>query len=192
MWSVDNCRDCISKWTKKTIYSPDLDYIDLSLIKGITDEYKSDYRRYYNTDEFRLDDIIYYPGLIATFFYRVSRFLYLSGFENQAREFSSIGFALSHMEIYYSSSIKEGLKINHGIGTVIGARVQIGKNVLLHHNVTLGDRNGGRPTLGDNVTIYPGAVVIGNIEIGNYSIIGANATVLKSAPENSIITGVFK
>lgn len=70
---------------------------------------------------------------------------------------------------------------------MIGARVKIGENCLLHQNITLGDKGGGRPTIGNNVTIYAGAKVLGNISIGDNSIIAANAVVIKSCPENSVL-----
>lgn len=68
--------------------------------------------------------------------------------------------------------------------------MKIGDNCLIHQNVTLGDKNGGRPTIGDNCVIYAGAKILGDIHIGNNSIIGANAVVLKSCPENSTLLGI--
>jgi len=192
MWSTDNCREIISEWAQNTIYKVDLRKIDSSLISNISKDFEVDYEQYYPNQRFEISRTKYYPGLLATFFYRISRYLYLSDDESQAREFSSVGFALSAMEIYYSSNIKSGLKINHGIGTVIGARVKVGHNALFHHNVTLGDKNGGRPKLGDGVIVYPGAVIIGDIEIGDNCIIGANTTILKSVAAGSKVVGVFK
>jgi len=192
MWSVDSCKSIIDCWGQKTIYSPNLERIDSKLLSGIAVDFKADYERYYPNQSRNLDEIKYFPGLLATFFYRISRFLFLSDDEEQAREFSSVGFALSSMEIYFSSSIKSGLKINHGLGTIIGARVEIGKNALIHHNVTFGDKNGRRPKIGDEVTVYPGAIIIGDVNIGDRSIIGANTTVLKSVPSGSRVSGIFK
>ena len=94
------------------------------------------------------------------------------------------------VEIYYSAQIGRGLKINHGIGSVIGARCVIGDNCLLHQGVTLGDKDGGRPIIGNNVIINAGAVVLGNITIGDDSIIGANTVCLKSVPSHAICVGV--
>lgn len=98
---------------------------------------------------------------------------------------------LTQMEIYYSAKIGKNLKIIHGLGLVVGARVIIGDNVRLYQNVTLGDRGDRqRPVIHDNVVISAGAKVLGGITIGNNSIIGANAVVIKSFEENSIIAGV--
>lgn len=54
----------------------------------------------------------------------------------------------------------------------------------------MGDKNGGRPSIGNNVVIYPGAIILGKIEIGDNCIVGANSVVFESFNENSIIVGV--
>lgn len=42
----------------------------------------------------------------------------------------------------------------------------------------------------NNVIIYPGAVIVGDIEIGNNVVIGANAVVVDNVPDNAIAGGV--
>lgn len=81
--------------------------------------------------------------------------------------------------------IGEGLYISTGFGSVIGAKY-IGKRCTVYQNVTLGVLNG-FPTILDNVTIYPGAVVFGPITIGNNVKIGANATVFMDVPDNCTV-----
>ena len=62
-----------------------------------------------------------------------------------------------------------------------------GENCNISHGVTLGiadrGKNEGGPTIGDNVYIGPGAKIIGNVTVGNYAAIGANAAVTKDIPE---------
>lgn len=82
--------------------------------------------------------------------------------------------------------IGEGLFILHGYATAIGAK-SIGKNCLISQNVTIGNYKDGCPTILDNVKIYAGAVVIGNITIGNNVIIGANAIVNQDIPDNCTV-----
>ncbi|OBU29444.1 hypothetical protein AYY23_06655 [Photobacterium kishitanii] len=66
---------------------------------------------------------------------------------------------------------------------------------MLKHNVTIGnkvDAATGRhvsPIIGNNVELSPGVVVLGNVSIGDNSIIGAGAIVVKSIPKNSIAVG---
>jgi serine O-acetyltransferase len=119
----------------------------------------------------------------------VARWLYENDNEITANYYSNLGRIISGFEVYYSAEIGKGMKINHGLGTVIGARCKIGENVLLHQNVTLGDRKGGRPILLDKVTVYAGAKVLGNITLGNNSVVGANSVCLINIPDNSIVVG---
>ncbi len=125
--------------------------------------------------------------------YRLARECFLKPenctFKNDADLYALVGRNVGQMEIFYSSHIGRGLKINHGCGSVIGARCVLGDNCLIHQNCTLGDRNGGRPTLGNNVIMYAGSMVLGNVRIGDNTIIGANTIVISDFPENSILVG---
>jgi serine O-acetyltransferase len=98
------------------------------------------------------------------------------------------------IEIHPGAKIGRGLFIDHGMGVVIGETAEVGEEVTLYHTVTLGGtslQKGKRhPTIGDRVTIGAGAKVLGPIEIGCDSRIGANAVVVKPAPPNSVIVGV--
>lgn len=172
--------------SEKSIYSPDLNLISEIEWQIIVTDFLGDYHRYYNED-FEIRKIKYFPALLATFLYRIARYCFLNGDSKNAQEFSSLAFSHTGIEIYYSAEIGKNFKMNHGVGTIIGARSKIGDNCLFHHNITLGDKNGGRPTIGDNVTIYPGSVIVGDIKIGDNSIIGANVFVDKTYPEHSKI-----
>jgi serine O-acetyltransferase len=80
---------------------------------------------------------------------------------------------------------------------VIGETAEIGDNVMLYHQVTLGatgwwkHRGDGRvkrhPTIGDNVTIGVGASILGPVTVGHDSKIGAMALVLENIPPNSLV-----
>lgn len=63
----------------------------------------------------------------------------------------------------------------------------IGENCWLNQNVTIGHRGDGHPTIGKNVRIGSGAVVLGRINIGDNVNIGANAIVIQDVPSNSTI-----
>lgn len=128
--------------------------------------------------------------LIAILMYRIAHEFYISKDEKSAEVLSNIGKFYTGIEIFYSSQIGSGLRIIHGVGSVIGARTIIGKNAIIYQNVTLGDKNGGRPQIGDNVRIYSGAKILGAISIGNNTIIGANAVCIEDVPANSIAVGV--
>lgn len=96
----------------------------------------------------------------------------------------------------YSMWISPKCKIGNNIhfmhldGITIGSGAIIGDNCTIYHQVTIGKKNGKFPIIGNNVTIYPGAKIIGDVKIGDNSIIGANAVVIKDVPENSVAVGV--
>lgn len=83
-----------------------------------------------------------------------------------------------------------GLLIPHPNGIVIHPGSIIGPNCLIFQQVTIGDRAGGIPRIGGNVDIGAGARIIGQISIGNHSLIGANAVVLADVPEDSVAVGI--
>ena len=80
--------------------------------------------------------------------------------------------------------------IEHGHSTVIHA-TSIGENCHVWQNVTIGKQwpGGEKPVIGNNVFVCTGSVVLGNITIGDNVVIGANAVVTKSVPNNCIVAG---
>lgn len=139
------------------------------------------------------EDLFLKPEDLAIHIYRLQNKIIEKYGENNSstilQVLSYIQRMYTQIEIYYSAKIGKNFKITHGLGTVIGARVNLKDNIHIYQNVTLGDKDGGRPTIYDNVTIFAGAKVLGDIEIGKNSIIGANSVVIDSFPENSIIIG---
>lgn len=156
--------------------------------------FKYDYQRWYPLDDgIDKQKLILTPQLHGILTYRIAslfhRFTTHTHTIAQKDIISNVGRINSLSEIYYSAEIGCGLKINHGIGTIIGARTKIGNNCTIHQNVTLGDKNSGRPTIGDDCVIYAGALILGDIKIGNNCIVGANAVVMNDFSDNSIIVG---
>jgi serine O-acetyltransferase len=87
-------------------------------------------------------------------------------------------------------SIGPGLYLQHGFATVLAAK-SVGRDLWLNQQVTVGwNRRAGPPTIGDNVRISAGAKVFGDIHIGDNAIIGANAVVTKSVPDNCVVAGI--
>lgn len=79
-----------------------------------------------------------------------------------------------------------------GIGVVVHKRAKIGKDCLIAQNVTIGGRSGHYevPIIGDNCYIGAGAKVLGPITIGNNVTIGANAVMMRDAPNGTVWGGV--
>ncbi len=77
----------------------------------------------------------------------------------------------------------------HFTGMVIGDGVRIGDNCTIYQNVTIGQRHGSYPSIGNHVTIYPNAVVLGKIHIGDGAVILAGSVVLHDVCQNGIVGG---
>lgn len=94
-----------------------------------------------------------------------------------------------------SSQIEGGMLVYHGYSTIVFAS-KIGSNFTVYQNVTIGRGkmvNGiDIPRIGDNVTVYAGANVIGEIVIGDNVKVGAGAVVTKDVPDNCTVVGYNK
>jgi len=91
-------------------------------------------------------------------------------------------------KIDINTQLAGGILTGHPYCTILNA-VSIGENFYVNHLVTVGEIDGKRPTIGNNVSIYTGAIVIGDITIGNNSVIGAGSVVVKNVPNNSVVVG---
>jgi serine O-acetyltransferase len=143
-------------------------------------------------------EVLTYQGLHAILWHRLAHALYRIGVPFLPRLISQVARVLTGgIEIHPGASIGKRFFIDHGNGVVIGETAEIGDNVMLYHQVTLGatgwwkHRGDGRvkrhPTIEDNVTIGVGASVLGPITIGHDSKIGAMALVLESIPPYSVV-----
>ena len=148
-----------------------------------------------------LSIILTYPGVKAVFFHQISNFFYKAGFDLIARIISQTIRFFTGIEIHPGAKIGKNLFIDHGMGVVIGETSEIGDNVTIYHNVTLGGSSPSidserqrhekrHPTIGNDVVIGSGAQIIGPIKVGNNSRIAANAVVVKDVPENATMVGI--
>ncbi len=87
--------------------------------------------------------------------------------------------------------IGERSRFMHPQGVVVGSDAQIGNDVKIYQNVTIGrkDDASGYPTIKDGAVIYAGACVLGDITIGENAVIGANAVVFNDVPDNTTVAG---
>jgi serine O-acetyltransferase len=135
-----------------------------------------------------------YPGLHALWVYRVAHWLWTHKLYFLGRWVSHVGRFLTGIEIHPGAKIGSGFFIDHGMGTVIGETSEVGDNVTLYHNVTLGGvswkKEKRHPTLEDHVVVGAGAQVLGPIRLGARSRVGANAVVVKDVPSDSVVTGI--
>lgn len=96
------------------------------------------------------------------------------------------------LEIPLSVDIGKGVKIRHGFGIVVHANASIGENVTLRQGVTIGAKHTGdhkAPKIGNNVEFGANSIVIGDISIGDNTIIAAGSVIYRDIPPNSIAYG---
>jgi serine O-acetyltransferase len=141
-----------------------------------------------------LEIMLCYPGLHAVLWHRMghalwSRRLYLLG-----RIVSHLGRFLTGIEIHPAARIGRRLIIDHGMGVVIGETAEVGDDVYLYHQVTLGGTTVARgkrhPTLGNGVIVGAGAKILGNILVGDNARVGANAVVVAAVPADTTVVGI--
>lgn len=98
------------------------------------------------------------------------------------------------MDLHPKCTIGKGVMFDHAQGIVVGETAIVGDGCSIFHNVTLGgtgSRGGDRhPKLGKNVLIGAGAVIAGNITIGDNTRVAAGSVVMENLPANVTATGV--
>lgn len=132
-----------------------------------------------------------YPGVIALRKYRKAHAYYKRGFKTIAAFISFKARKRTGIEIHPAAQIGRRVFIDHGMGIVIGETSIIGDDVVVYHGVTLGtnskDKIDRHPRIGNRVTLYANATLIGRITIGDDSIIGANVILSKDVPAGSYV-----
>lgn len=93
-----------------------------------------------------------------------------------------------HFIIPDSTRIGSGLEIAHPYSTVLNAE-SIGDNFSCIHCTTIGKKDGKRPVIGNNVTCGCHVVVLGGITVGDNVTIGAGSVVVKDIPDNAVVVG---
>lgn len=142
-----------------------------------------------------LDEIkLTYPGYQAIIYYRIAHILFKKGKKIEARIVSEYAHSITGIDIHPGADIKSPFFIDHGTGVVIGETSIIGHRVRIYQGVTLGALSPDKgqnikglkrhPTIGDNVTIYAGATILGDITIGNNVTIGGGVFLLESVEDN--------
>jgi serine O-acetyltransferase len=110
---------------------------------------------------------------------------------------NALGALLTHgmlfvHKVHVAADVGPGFFIGHVGHVYLGAR-RIGRNCSVAHNVTLGRGHslGPRcvPTVGDDVWIGTGAVVTGEIRIGDGVTIASGTILSRSVPDHSLVAG---
>ena len=135
-----------------------------------------------------------YSGLHAIWYYLIANWLWIRGYCFLARLLSTIARFFTGIEIHPAATIGRRVFIDHGMGVVVGETAEVGDDVLIYQGVVLGGTSTAKekrhPTIGDGVIIGSGALIIGNITLGNGSKVGAGSVVLKDVPNCATVVGV--
>jgi serine O-acetyltransferase len=141
----------------------------------------------------RSELLLTYGGVQALLAHRISHALHQAGVPLAPRVLANVMKVATGVEIHPAARIGRGLFIDHGAGVVIGETAEVGDDVTMYQGVTLGGTGFARgkrhPTVGDEVMIGSGAKLLGPIEVGHRSKIGANSVVIHDVPPNSTVVG---
>ena len=143
-----------------------------------------------------LEILFCYPGFHAISLHRLSHRLWHSPIPLKlaARGLSQLGRAFTGIEIHPGARIGAGVFIDHGMGVVIGETAEVGHRCLLYQGVTLGgtgkDHGKRHPTLSENVVVGAGAKVLGAINVGANTRIGAGSVVVHDVEADCTVVGI--
>jgi len=137
---------------------------------------------------------LFFKGFHALESYRVAHFLWNQGRKLVALFIQNRMSDLFAVDIHPAARLGRGIMIDHATGVVIGETAVVGDDVSMLHGVTLGgtgkENEDRHPKIGRGVLLSVGAKVLGNIEIGEYSRVGAGSVVLKTVPPHTTVAGV--
>jgi serine O-acetyltransferase len=141
-----------------------------------------------------IEVLLCYPGFHAILLHRMAHYLYKKRLPLIPRIISQFSRFITGIEIHPGATIGRRFFIDHGMGVVIGETTEIGDDVLLYQNATLGgtgkEKGKRHPTIGDNVVIATGAKILGSFTVGSNSKIGAGSVVLSEVPPHSTVVGI--
>lgn len=141
-----------------------------------------------------VEALLCYPGLKAIWLHRIAHFFWKKRCYLVARLISQFGRFLTGIEIHPGAKIGRRFFIDHGAGVVIGETAEIGDDVTIYQGVVLGgvslERKKRHPTVGSEVVIGAGAIVLGPITIGDCAKIGANSVVLSDVRPYTTVVGI--
>lgn len=134
------------------------------------------------------------PCFKVLLYYKIAHYFYQKKHYFLARYLCEKAKRKTGIEIHPGAVIGKRLFIDHGTGVVIGETTIIEDDVVLFHGVTLGgtgkEKGKRHPTVKSHAYIGSGAKILGNIIIGEYAKIGANAVILRDVPEHTTVVGV--
>lgn len=142
----------------------------------------------------KIEVFLLYPSVHAMIMHRMAHALYKKKMLFTARLISQISRFMTGIEIHPGAKMGEGILIDHGMGVVIGETAEVGNRLTIYQGATLGatgkDTGKRHPTVGDDVLIGAGTKILGPLNIGSNSKIGANSVVVKDVPNGATVVGI--
>jgi serine O-acetyltransferase len=141
-----------------------------------------------------IEPLLYFKGFHALVTHRFAHELLKAGRRDFALYLQSQSSRIFAVDINPAAEIGIGIMFDHGTGVVIGETAVVGDNCSILQGVTLGGtgkETGDRhPKIGANVLLSVGCKVLGNIRVGDCSVVGAGSVVLKDVPPRTTVAGV--
>jgi serine O-acetyltransferase len=200
---MEKCKDCDDCGEKAEAAVLHL----LESLPGIQEQLQEDIEAAYEGDpaaKSPMEVVMSYPAIQAIAAYRIAHLLYEKEVPLIPRIMTELAHSRTGIDIHPGAEIGRRFFIDHGTGVVIGETTVIGNNVKIYQGVTLGalsfPKEGDgtlvkgikrHPNVGDNVTIYAEATILGgDTNIGEGSDIGGNVWLTKSVPPHSKVYNV--
>jgi serine O-acetyltransferase len=141
-----------------------------------------------------VEPFLFFKGFLALQAYRITHWLWGKDRTTFALHFQSRISEVFCVDIHPAATIGRGIMMDHGTGIVIGETAVVEDDVSMLHGVTLGgtgkEQGDRHPKIRRGVMLGSGAKVLGNIEVGAYSRVGAGSVVLSPVPERCTVAGV--
>jgi len=140
-----------------------------------------------------LPPLLNFKGYIALQAFRVSNWLWKGGRVDLARLLQNNSSALLQVSIHPSANIGISVFLDHGTDIVVGSFAEIGDDVTIMQNVTVGRGDapfGQAPRIGRGVLLASGATILGDVSVGDFAKVGAGAIVTKDVPAGCTAVGV--
>ncbi|QOG19835.1 serine O-acetyltransferase [Bradyrhizobium sp. SEMIA] len=139
-----------------------------------------------------LPPLLHYKGYVALQAWRVSNWLWRHDHRDAALLFQNEASNVLQISIHPAASIGSSVYLDHATGIVIGANVVIADEVTILQNVSIGRHSelpARSPRIGRGVYIGGGATILGDISIGDFARIGADAVVTSDIPAGCTAVG---
>jgi serine O-acetyltransferase len=141
-----------------------------------------------------IEPLLFFKGYQAIQTHRFANALWHLGRKDFALYLQSRASQVFQVDINPLARIGKGIMLDHGTGVVIGETAVVGDHVSIMQGVTLGgtgksdqDRH---PKIGNGVLIGAGAIVLGNIHVGDCARVAAGSVVVKEVPPRVTVAGV--